>query len=61
MMEYKIKKASTGNCSCRNCGKMQPGGKQQPYTVWWKMESERRGHNEPVATLSTNNAIYPIV
>ena len=50
MTEYKIKKTSSGNCSCRNCGKDQPGCKLQPWTVWWKEDTEKRGHQEPVCS-----------
>lgn len=50
MKQFKIKNTSTGNCGCRNCGKFQNGKKQQPFTVWWKEDNEKRGHNEPMCS-----------
>ena len=51
MKQFKIKNTSSGNCACRNCGKVQDGLKLQPFTVWWKEENEKRGHNEPMCSV----------
>lgn len=51
MREFKIKNIKTGNCKCVYCGKFQEGLKMHPYTVWWKIEDEKRGHNEPVCSV----------
>lgn len=51
MTEYKIKNTASGNCECRNCGKTQQGLKLQPFTVWHKEDTERRGHNEPMCSI----------
>ena len=50
-MITKIKQTRTGNCRCRNCGKEQPGGNYQPFTLWYKLDNESRGHNEPVCSI----------
>lgn len=49
MTEYKIKKKESGNCPCIWCGKYNDG-KMQPYTVWWKLDNEKRGHQEPACS-----------
>lgn len=46
----KIMAKKTGNCPCRNCGKVQDGLKLHPFTVWYKNETEKRGHNAPVCS-----------
>ena len=46
-----IKTQKTGNWTCPNCGKTQPGMKMHPYTVWYKTEDEKRGHNLPVCSM----------
>ncbi len=46
-----IKNKKSGNCKCFNCGKVQEGRKLQPYTVWYKLDNERRGHQLPVCSL----------
>jgi len=51
MKQFKIKNTTSGNCACRNCGKFQNGNKQQPFTVWWKEDNEKRGHNEPMCSV----------
>lgn len=49
-MEKRIKRTSSGNCPCYNCGRLQPGSKMHPYTVWYKGADEKRGHNAPVCS-----------
>ena len=51
MKQFKIKNSTSGNCACRNCGKVQDGLKLQPFTVWWKEETEKRGHQEPMCSI----------
>lgn len=51
MKQFKIKNTSSGNCACRNCGKFQEGNKLQPFTLWWKEETEKRGHQEPMCSI----------
>ena len=46
----KILTKKTGNCHCRYCDKLQEGFKLHPYTVWHKIDGEKRGHNEPVCS-----------
>lgn len=55
MKIFKIKATTSGNCSCVFCGKVQDGLKMQPFTVWWKEENEKRGHNEPVCSKECAN------
>ena len=50
-MDIKIKTLKSGNCGCMNCGIRQDGWKAHPYTVWYKSENEKRGHNDPVCSL----------
>lgn len=50
MKQFEIRKRISGNCNCTNCDKEQPGRKPQPYTVWWKEETEKRGHQEPMCS-----------
>lgn len=49
MTQYKIKKKASGNCPCLNCGKYDDG-KMHPYTLWWKLEYQKRGHQEPMCS-----------
>ena len=55
MKQFKIKQTKTGNCPCRNCGKTQEGLKLHPFTVWWKEENEKRGHQEPMCSIECCN------
>ena len=50
-MKIEIRKTKTGNCDCTMCGKRQEGLKMQPFTVWYKGDSEKRGCNNPVCSL----------
>ena len=45
-----IMKKRTGNCPCFYCGKVQPGWKMHPVTVWYKDLNEKHGHNIPVCS-----------
>lgn len=54
-MEIRIKKIVSGNCKCANCGKYQEGLKGQPFTVWYRSENEKRGHNVPVCSQECAN------
>ncbi len=55
MKQFKIKNTKSGNCACRYCGKYQEGDKLQPFTVWWKEENEKRGHQEPMCSIECCN------
>jgi len=50
MTQVKIKKTITGNCGCYNCGKRQVGLAPQPYTVWYKLDGDKRGTNAPMCS-----------
>ena len=50
-MVIQIRNKATGNCKCKNCGKLQEGWKNHPFTVWHKADDEKRGHNEPVCSI----------
>ena len=52
-----IKHTKSGNCKCFNCGKVQEGHKLHPYTVWYKLDNERRGHQLPVCSLECANHV----
>ena len=54
-MTVNILNKKTGNCGCCNCGKLQDGLKLQPFTVWYKSDNEKRGHNDPVCSLECAN------
>lgn len=45
----RIMKKKTGNCDCWKCGK-SAGDDYQPYTLWYKADDEKRGHNYPVCS-----------
>ena len=47
----KIETKKSGNCPCSNCGKVQDGLRLHPYTVWYKEQDEKRGHNLPVCSM----------
>ena len=47
--DKKILKKMTGNCDCSFCGKSS-GNDYQPFTLWVKADSEKRGHNYPVCS-----------
>lgn len=50
-MKVEIKKNRLGyNGSCTRCGKVQPGHTMQPLIVWYKGNTEKRGHNDPVCS-----------
>lgn len=51
MKQFKIKNTKSGNCACRYCGKYQECDKLQPFTVWWREENEKRGHQEPMCSI----------
>lgn len=51
MRQFKIKTTTSGNCPCKNCGFVQIGRKPQPLTLWWKEDTEKRGHQEPMCSI----------
>lgn len=55
MITFKITTTKSGNCPCMNCGEIQPGMKYHPYSVWYKEDNEKRGHNLPVCSKSCGN------
>ena len=50
-MKIEIRKQTSGNCECFNCGMLQDGHKMHPFTVWHKADNEKRGHNDPVCSM----------
>lgn len=55
-MMIQIKTIKTGNCGCFNCGKVQEGMKMHPFTVYQKLDDEKRGHNNPVCSMECAKA-----
>lgn len=48
--QFIIKHTKSGNCPCIYCGKLQDENKLQPFTLYWRDETEKRGHNEPMCS-----------
>jgi len=50
-MTVEIRKNKLGyNGFCTRCGKDQPGHMPQPFIVWYKGDTEKRGHNDPACS-----------